>query len=182
MLKLRLRRIGRKHDPSFRVVVTEATTPPKGKYLESVGFYNARLKQISLDKDRIKHWLSVGVQPTDTVHNLLIKEGIIEGKKIAVHSRKPSKKKAAEAKEKEASAPKAEEVEAKSETTSDVEEAPQEDAKTEEKEVNEEEVPAKEEAPAPEAEEAKKEEESQNETTPDAEKSEEGIDKNEEKE
>lgn len=115
MLKLRLRRVGRKHDPSFRIVVTEATAPVKGKYLESVGFYNARLKQISLDKDRITHWLSVGIQPTDTVHNILVKEGIIEGKKIAVHSRKPSKKKAVkqaeDAKNAEA-APKPEEGEA----------------------------------------------------------------------
>ena len=45
MLKLRLRRVGRKHDPSFRIVVTENTAPVKGKYLESVGFYNAVLKQ-----------------------------------------------------------------------------------------------------------------------------------------
>lgn len=92
MLKLRLKRVGRRHDPSFRVVVTENTTPPKGKYLEAVGFYNARLKQIKLDADRIRHWLSVGAQPTDTVHNLLIKEGVVEGTKIAVHSTKLRKK------------------------------------------------------------------------------------------
>jgi small subunit ribosomal protein S16 len=92
MLKLRLTRIGRKHDPSFRVVVTENTSPARGKYLESVGFYNANLKQVQLNTERIKHWLGFGVQPTDVVHNLLIKEGVIDGKKIAVHSRKPKKK------------------------------------------------------------------------------------------
>lgn len=92
MLKLRLKRVGRRHDPSFRVVITENTAPPKGKYLEAVGFYNARLKQIKLDAERIRHWLSVGAQPTDTVHNLLIKEGIMKGKKIAVHSTRQRKK------------------------------------------------------------------------------------------
>lgn len=92
MLKLRLKRVGRRHDPSFRVVVTENTAPPKGKYLEAVGFYNARLKQIKLDAERIRHWLSVGAQPTDTVHNLLVKEGVVEGAKIAVHSTKVRKK------------------------------------------------------------------------------------------
>lgn len=92
MLKLRLKRVGRKHDPSFRVVVTEATTAPQGKYLEAVGFYNARLKQLELKADRIQYWLSVGIQPTDTVHNLLVRKGIIEGSKISVHSTRVRKK------------------------------------------------------------------------------------------
>lgn len=87
---MRLTRIGRKHDPSFRVVVTESTKPAKGKYLASVGFYNPRLKQVKLDAERIREWLSKGVQPTDVVHNLLIKEGVTEGKKIAVHATKPA--------------------------------------------------------------------------------------------
>ena len=92
MLKIRLKRIGRKHDPSFRIVVTEATAPPKGKYKEAVGFYNSVLKQLKLNTDRIKYWLSVGAQPTDVVQNILIREGVIEGKKKAVHSTRVRKK------------------------------------------------------------------------------------------
>lgn len=92
MLKLRLKRVGRRHDPSFRVVVVENTAPPKGKYLEAVGFYNARLKQLELNTERIKHWLSVGIQPTVTVHNLLVKEGVIDGAKISAHSTRARKK------------------------------------------------------------------------------------------
>lgn len=94
MLKLRLTRTGRRHDPSFRVVVTESTNPTRGKYLESVGFYNAHLKQRKLNAERIKYWLEHGAQPSDLVYNLLVREGIVSGKKRPVHSTKPGKKKA----------------------------------------------------------------------------------------
>ena len=92
MLKIRLKRIGRKHDPSFRVVVTEVTSPPKGKYKEAVGFYNSALKQLKLNAERIKYWLSVGAQPTASVHNILVKEKIVDAPKRRAHStriRKP---------------------------------------------------------------------------------------------
>lgn len=92
MLKLRLKRIGRKHDPSFRVVVTESSGPPQGAYLESVGFYNANLKQLKLNGERMKYWLAHGAQPTDVVHNLMVKEGVIESAKKAVHSTRLRKK------------------------------------------------------------------------------------------
>ncbi|MYE38074.1 MAG: 30S ribosomal protein S16 [Candidatus Spechtbacteria bacterium SB0662_bin_43] len=87
MLRLRLRRVGRKHDPSFRIVVTENTAPLKGKYLESIGFYNAVLKKREVNHERAKYWLSKGVQPTDVVHNILVTEGVIDAPKIAVHKR-----------------------------------------------------------------------------------------------
>ena len=147
MLKLRLKRVGRRHDPSFRVVVTENTAPPKGKYLEAVGFYNARLKQIKLDAERIRYWLSVGAQPTDTVHNLLIKEGVVEGAKIAVHSTKVRKKEDEVVAEKipteEApteESPKAEETAAGdgAEKKEEVAEAPKEDKEGEKKDTTEE--------------------------------------------
>ncbi|MEX0870158.1 MAG: 30S ribosomal protein S16 [Candidatus Spechtbacterales bacterium] len=139
MLKLRLRRIGRKHDPSFRIVVTESSAPARGKYLESVGSYNPRLKQLNLDKERIQHWLDNGAQPTDSVHNIFVRENIIEGKKVAVHSNKPSKKvKEESAKEPVAAAPtedKAEEAPADKESegeTEKVEEEKKEEAPAEE--------------------------------------------------
>jgi len=103
MLKIRLKRIGRKHDPSFRVVVTEVTAPPKGKYKEAVGFYNSALKQLKLNTERIKYWLSVGAQPTVSVHNILVKEGVISAQKQRAHSTRIRKKAATEEKKKEES-------------------------------------------------------------------------------
>ncbi len=87
MLKIRLRRVGRKHDPSFRIVITENTSPVKGKYLESIGFYNAVLKRREVDGERAKYWISKGAQPTDVVHNLLVSEGIIKAPKVSVHAK-----------------------------------------------------------------------------------------------
>jgi small subunit ribosomal protein S16 len=80
MLRIRLARVGRKHDPSFRMIVTEKSRGPQtGNYVEQVGTYNARGDQApELKPDRIAHWLSVGAQPSDTVHNLLVRAEIID--------------------------------------------------------------------------------------------------------
>lgn len=89
MLKIRLQRIGRRHDPQFRVVVTEHTSAPKsGNFIEIVGTYNAKSGDLSLKADRIEHWLSVGAQPSDTVRNFLIDQKILSGKKVNVLPRK----------------------------------------------------------------------------------------------
>jgi small subunit ribosomal protein S16 len=89
MLKIRLQRIGRINLPSYRVVVTEHTRAPQaGKFVERLGSYNPRTKERILNTDRIKYWLSVGAQPSDTMHNMLITAGIIEGKKINVLPKK----------------------------------------------------------------------------------------------
>ncbi len=85
MLVLKLRRIGKKHQPAYRLVVTEKRTKLDGKYLDDLGWYNPRSKQHQFKKERVLHWLGHGAQKTDTVHNLLIKAGVIEGNKIAVH-------------------------------------------------------------------------------------------------
>jgi small subunit ribosomal protein S16 len=96
MLKIRLQRVGRKNDPSFRVVVLESTEGPKsGNHVDEIGFYNAVTKQKSMDKEKAKHWLSKGAQPSDTVYNMLVTEGVIEGKKRNVlPSKKPIVKEA----------------------------------------------------------------------------------------
>lgn len=89
MLKVRLQRVGRKNDPSFRVVVTDSKRGPKsGNYLEMLGSYNPRQKKTVINGERVKHWISVGAQVSDTVHNILINEKVIEGKKINVLPRK----------------------------------------------------------------------------------------------
>src|SRR3989344_4331454 len=91
MLVIRLFRIGKKNQPSFKVVVTNKKNAPKGgRFVEEVGFYNPLTKEKNLKKDRIQYWLSVGVQPSPTIYNMLVSEGILATKKISVH--KKSKK------------------------------------------------------------------------------------------
>jgi len=130
MLTIRLVRTGKKNAPSYRVVLIEKTAPPKsGKFLEILGSYNPRLKQISLKKDRIEHWLSKGAQTSDTVHNLLVGQEIIKGDKI---KKKFKIKKKAKSKE-EGEAP-AEDAPAKDKKEDKKEEVSVEDTKEEKKE------------------------------------------------
>jgi len=84
MLKIRLQRIGRKHEPAFRLVVTESENSTKsGKSLEILGNFDARRgEQAAFKADRITYWIGKGAQVSDTVHNLLVSKKIIEGKKI----------------------------------------------------------------------------------------------------
>ncbi|MBU3925673.1 30S ribosomal protein S16 [Patescibacteria group bacterium] len=82
MLKIRLLRVGKKHDPSYRVVVTDSRNSTKsGRFIEIVGNYNPQIGQPQFKAERIKEWVSKGAQISDTVHNLLINAKIIEGKK-----------------------------------------------------------------------------------------------------
>jgi small subunit ribosomal protein S16 len=82
MLKIRLQRVGRKNDPAFRVVVVNSLQGIKSKKaVEQVGFYNPKSKERSLDAERIKYWIEHGAQPSDTMHNMLVSEKIIEGTK-----------------------------------------------------------------------------------------------------
>ena len=111
MLKIRLQRIGRINSPSYRVVVTEHTRGPKaGAFVERVGFFNPKTKEQALNADRIKYWLSVGAQPSDTMHNMLVTAKIIAGKKINVLPKKTAPVKEAPVAEAAATAPAAEPV------------------------------------------------------------------------
>ena len=78
MLKLRLKRSGRKKQPSYRIVVIENTARREGRPVDSVGYYNPLTKQSHFDTAKIKKWLEVGVKPTQTVSDLLKKAKIIE--------------------------------------------------------------------------------------------------------
>jgi small subunit ribosomal protein S16 len=96
MLVIRYFRIGKTNQPYFKVVVTDKRRPTKGgRFVEEVGFIDPVKKVKKLNAERIKYWLSVGAQPSDTVHNLLIAEKITEGKKIPVHHKKKVEKAAA---------------------------------------------------------------------------------------
>ena len=96
MLKIRLQRVGRKNEPSFRIVLVDSRMGPKsGKALEILGSHDFREGKGNnkINGDRIKYWISKGAKASDTVHNMLIKNQIISGKKIAVHKIKKEKKK-----------------------------------------------------------------------------------------
>jgi small subunit ribosomal protein S16 len=77
-VKLRLRRMGKKKQPIYKVVAADARSPRDGKFLESVGLYNPLTKPhvIDLKEDRVLYWLNNGAQPTDTVKSLLRQKGI----------------------------------------------------------------------------------------------------------
>lgn len=78
MLKLRLKRTGRKRSASYRLVIMEHSTRRDGRPVDEVGFYNPITKQSSFDITKITNWLKVGAKPSDTVFYLLKKSDIIE--------------------------------------------------------------------------------------------------------
>lgn len=95
MLKIRLQRTGRKNNPAFRVVLTDSKNSTKsGKFQEILGSYNVLKGDTVFNAERIKYWISKGAQVSDTLHNFLVTQKIIEGKKKNVLSKKsPTKKK-----------------------------------------------------------------------------------------
>ncbi len=83
MLRIRLQRVGRKKQPTYRFVVSERARDTQGRALEIIGSYSPTQspKLFDVKQDRIQHWISMGAQPSETVNNLLVSNGIIEGKK-----------------------------------------------------------------------------------------------------
>jgi small subunit ribosomal protein S16 len=81
--RIRLRRIGRKAIPLYRIVVTDRTAPRDGRFIEILGTYDPRQKdagkKVSLDVDKAKQWLAKGATPTETVESLLKRAGVIAG-------------------------------------------------------------------------------------------------------
>lgn len=84
MLAIKLQRIGKKHRPSYRLVTAVKKSKMGAPPVEDLGSYDPRTKAAAFKKERVLHWLSVGAQPTVTVHNLLVKNGIIATPKKAV--------------------------------------------------------------------------------------------------
>lgn len=77
-VKIRLKRMGRKKDPFYRMVVADERAPRDGRYIEELGYYNPLSKDMKLDNEKAKEWLSKGAQPTDTARALLKKSGAID--------------------------------------------------------------------------------------------------------
>ncbi len=109
MLMIRLQRVGRKHEPVFRLVLTDSKNGPKsGRYLEVLGSFDPRLdnKIENFNIVKIKEHISKGAKLSNTVHNFLVNKKVIEGKKVnALPKRTPVKKEEAKAEEKKADAP-----------------------------------------------------------------------------
>lgn len=87
MLALKLSRVGKKKQPSYRLIVVEKTKDPWGTSIENVGFYNPRTepRTVNLNHERISYWINHGAQPTATVWNLLLDAGIVKGDKRKAH-------------------------------------------------------------------------------------------------
>ncbi|MBE5756741.1 MAG: 30S ribosomal protein S16 [Clostridiales bacterium] len=95
-VKMRLTRMGDKKSPFYRVVIMDSRTARDGAYIDKIGHYNPLTNpaEIVLDADKAKDWLAKGVQPTETVKNLLVKAGIIEqSKKLSPSKTKQRKSK-----------------------------------------------------------------------------------------
>jgi small subunit ribosomal protein S16 len=86
MLTIRLSRVGKRKQPTYRFVVSEKSKDPWGKAVEIVGSYNPRAKPVSLvvKADRVQHWLSKGATASDTVWNLLVEQKVVSGEKRRV--------------------------------------------------------------------------------------------------
>lgn len=104
MLVIRLQRVGKTKRPSYRLVISEKARDPQARSKEILGFYNPLQtpKLFEVKKDRIEYWLGVGAQLSNTVHNLLVREGIITGDKKK--SVRISKKRSAKLADKQATA------------------------------------------------------------------------------
>ncbi len=113
MLAIRLKRVGRKGQPLYRVMISDKSRDMYGDHLESLGSYNPHTKVANLKVERIKYWLSVGATTSATIHNLLVKEKIISEKKVkaVAISKKRSVKIAAKVASEKAEAAKAAPVE-----------------------------------------------------------------------
>lgn len=90
MLKIRLQRVGRKREQAFRLVLTESENSTKsGRFKEVLGSYDPRKTTEAIKAERVKYWLSKGALPTASVNNLLVKKGVIRGKKTHVAGKAP---------------------------------------------------------------------------------------------
>ena len=79
MVKIRLKRMGMRHEPFYRIVVADSRTPRDGRVIEEIGWYNpiTQPAQVNVNNERAQYWLGTGAQPTQTVRSLLRKSGAI---------------------------------------------------------------------------------------------------------
>lgn len=90
MVKIRLRRLGAKKAPFYRIVVADSRSPRDGRFIEEIGYYDPITQPavVKVDAERARHWISNGAQPTDTVRSLLRREGLLR----EIHEQKQAPK------------------------------------------------------------------------------------------
>jgi small subunit ribosomal protein S16 len=98
MLTIRLARIGKKNNPFYRLVISQKKKDLYGNALEILGSYNPHTKELKINGEKTKYWISKGATMSATVNNLLIEKKIIEGKKVKASKDRKDKKATAEAK------------------------------------------------------------------------------------
>ena len=77
-VKMRLRRMGAKKAPTYRVIVADSRSPRDGRFIEEIGHFDPRSNELKIDAEKAKKWIANGAQPTETVKSLLKKNGIID--------------------------------------------------------------------------------------------------------
>ena len=94
MVKIRLRRMGAKKQPTYRFVVADARSPRDGRFIEILGHYNPRTepRTVEVDEAKAKEWLAKGAQPSETVRRLFAEKGIMERGPISPVKRQPKNK------------------------------------------------------------------------------------------
>ena len=85
MVRIRLRRVGRKKTPLYRIVVADSRSPRDGRFIETIGQYDPRKTEggLNIETDRANHWLDQGAQPSDTVRSLLRRAGLLKARHTA---------------------------------------------------------------------------------------------------
>lgn len=80
MLRIRLRRVGKKKQPSYRIVVADVRSPRDGRFVDQVGHYNPLTDPptVVVNEEKARHWIGVGAKPTDTVQRILQTQGVVE--------------------------------------------------------------------------------------------------------
>lgn len=92
MLAIKFKRIGKKKQASYRIVVIEKRSKVSGRFVDDLGWYNPRTKEFKIDREKAERRLKTGAQPTDTVFNLLVRAEIVKGPKRPVHAAAKSEK------------------------------------------------------------------------------------------
>ncbi len=91
MLAIKFKSVGKKHQRTFRIVVTEKRSKLQGRFVDDLGWFDPASDKFQVNGESAKKWISQGAQPTDSIHNLLVRAGVMKGPKIPVHKKAKTK-------------------------------------------------------------------------------------------
>ena len=81
MLRIRFQRLGKKKQPEYRIILSQGTRDTQYTNTEILGNYNPKSKKLELNKEKVQYWIGVGAQPSASLHNMFVREGLITAKK-----------------------------------------------------------------------------------------------------